>query len=43
MFETEISGIIIDAGLKVHKKLGLLLNFNSTLFKDEIKRIVNDL
>ena len=23
MFETEISGIIIDAGLKVHKKLGM--------------------
>ncbi|MDR2972086.1 MAG: GxxExxY protein [Bacteroidales bacterium] len=75
MTENELSKIILDLGIKIHKvlgpgllesayeeclyyeikkyglsylklsncKLGLLLNFNTVLFKNGIRRVVNNL
>lgn len=39
MDENEISKIIFDAGLKIHRDLGLLINFK--LFKNGYKRVLS--
>lgn len=41
MDENEISKIIFDAGLKIHRDLGLLINFNVKLFKNGYKRVLS--
>ncbi|MCL2128787.1 MAG: GxxExxY protein [Treponema sp.] len=55
MEENEISGIIVDTAIYIHKKqlltylkltntkLGLILNFGSAVMVDGIDRIVNNL
>ena len=45
MTENELSKIVLNLGLKVHKALGagLLINFNTVLFKNGIRRIANNL
>ena len=41
----EISGVIVDAALRIHKELGpgLLINFGGELLKGNIERLVNGL
>jgi len=43
MDENGIAKIVVDRCLKIHIKLGLLINFNEALVKDGITRIVNRL
>jgi len=43
--ENQLSKIIFDCALKVHRALGpgLLINFNTTMIKNGIRRLVNNL
>ena len=45
MNENELSDILIGLAIKIHKSLGpgLLINFNVTVLKNGIKRVVNNL
>ena len=38
--EEELAKKIVDAAYAVHKRLGFLINFNVTLIKDGIKRMI---
>ena len=38
----EISGIVIDEAIGIHRELGLLLNFSGATMKEGIRRIVNN-
>lgn len=40
----DVSGMIVDAAMKVHSALvGLLINFNVVHLRDGIRRMVNNL
>lgn len=43
MTENELAKIIVNVAYQIHYKPGLLINFNESLIKNGITRIVNNL